>query len=202
MTKISIYGYEFEEETWRERERLEFAILDRVYNGIDLSNLKILDGDTGVGYSTKYLALHIRDGLVVTVDIDTSSFEMLIKIVDEYLLNKIVFIKANLSKLSFIKENYFDIVNLYFTIHTIESVTLGETIKVLREMYRILKPGGMLVITENYPTFKPIDRAQELLIEFSKIEDKIMEALGVTARDVEYEPRELANILKHIGFKT
>ena len=59
----------------------------------------------------------------------------------------------------------------------------------------------MLVITGNYPTFKPIDRAQELLIEFSKIEDKIMKALGITARDVEYEPNELVNMLTRIGFK-
>ena len=96
-----------------------------------------------------------------------------------------------MSKLDFIKENYFDIVNLYFTVHTIES----------KEMHRVLKPGGMLVMTENYPTFKPVDRAHELLIEFSRIEDKIMKALRVTARDVEYEPDQLANILMHAGFK-
>jgi len=68
-------------------------------------------------------------------------------------LDRIVFIKANLSKLDFIKENYFDIVNLYFTVHTIESVTPGETLQVLKEMHRVLKPGGMLVITENYSFF-------------------------------------------------
>ena len=43
LTKISVYRYEFDEESWRKRERLEFAILDRVYNGIDLSSLKIFD---------------------------------------------------------------------------------------------------------------------------------------------------------------
>ncbi len=201
MGKISVYGYEFDEESWRKRERLEFATLDKVYNDIDLSGLKILDGGTGVGYSAKYLAQHVGNGLIVTVDVDPNSFEMLINIVEENILDRIVFIKANLSKLDFIKENYFDIVNLYFTVHTIESVTPGETLQVLREMYRVLKPGGMLVITENYPTFKPIDRAQELLIEFSKVEDKIMKALGVTARDIEYEPNQLANILMHVGFK-
>jgi len=201
MAKISVYGYEFDEESWRKRERLEFVTLDRVYNGIDLSGLKILDGGTGVGYSAKYLAQHVGNGLVVTVDVDPSAFEMLTNIVEENVLDRIVFIKANLSRLDFIKENYFDIVNLYFTVHTIESVTPGETLQVLKEMHRVLKPGGMLVITENYPTFKPVDRAHELLIEFSRIEDKIMKALGVTARDIEYEPDQLANILMHVGFK-
>ena len=126
---------------------------------------------------------------------------MLASIVGGDVLSKIVFIKADLCKLDFMKENYFDIVNLYFTVYTIESVTPEETLQVLRRMHRVLKPGGMLVITKNYPTFKPIDRAQELLIEFSRIEDKIIKTLGVTARDVVYEPNQLANILIHVGFK-
>ncbi len=71
-----------------------------------------------------------------------------------------------MSKLDFIKENYFDIVNLYFTVHTIESVTPGETLQVLKEMHRVLKPGGMLVITENYPTFKPVVEHMNFLLSF------------------------------------
>jgi len=201
MNKFSVYGYEFDEEAWRKREKLEFETLDKIYNNIDLMGLKILDGGTGVGYSAKYLALRVGTGLVVTIDIDPSSFEMLINIIEKEILDRIVFIKANLSKLDFIKENYFDIVNLYFTVHTIGSVTPGKIFQVLREMYRVLKPEAMLVITENYPTFKPIDKAQELLIEISKIEDKIMEILGVVARDIEYEPVELVNILTDVGFR-
>ena len=51
MVKISVYGYEFDEESWRKREGIEFTTLDKVYNGIDISGLKILNGGTGMSYS-------------------------------------------------------------------------------------------------------------------------------------------------------
>jgi len=202
MAKIPIYGYEFDEEAWRRREGLEFALLDKVYSGADLSDLRVLDGDTGVGYSAKYLALRVKGGFVVTVDIDPRAFEMLTNLMAGKSLNEynIQFVRGDLRELGFIRDGCFDVVNLHFTVHTVESTTPGGTLQVLEGAYRVLRPGGTLVITENYPTFKPVDRAQELLIELSRIEEEIMEALGAARRDVEYEPDELAGMLVRVGF--
>ncbi|HDI31677.1 MAG TPA: hypothetical protein ENF80_02565, partial [Thermofilum sp.] len=69
--KITIFGLQFEREPWSKREKIEFAILDKVYHSIDLLNKNVLDGGAGIGYSAKYLALHIGEGLVISVDIDS-----------------------------------------------------------------------------------------------------------------------------------
>ncbi|RLE80280.1 MAG: hypothetical protein DRJ51_06120 [Thermoprotei archaeon] len=199
--KVTIYGLEVEEEAWQKRAEIESKILARVFKDLDLSGLRILDGGTGVGYAVRYLVSHVGNGVVVTVDIDPRCLEMLRNFVNGNLLKRIIFIKADLRKLAFIKDGYFDLVNLYFTLHTVESTTPGGTIQVLREMYRLLRPGGMLVVTENYSEFTPIDKAQEVFLELSMIESSILDALGVHARDVEYSPEELVEMLTRIGFR-
>jgi len=198
--KITIFGLQFEREPWSKREKIEFAILDKVYHSIDLLNKNVLDGGAGIGYSAKYLALHIGEGLVISVDIDSESFKTVRKIVNKNLEAKIVFINADLRNLNFIKDEYFDFVNLYFTLHTVESTTPGGLLQILKEAYRILKRKGKVIIVENYPSFKPIDKAQELLMELSTIEDEIMRVLSIR-KDREYQPKELLNILIQTGFK-
>ena len=119
---------------------------------------------------------------------------------DSELLSKIVLIKGDLRDLGFVRDCYADVANLHFTIHTIESVTPSGMAQVLREMYRILKPGGILVVTENFPDFTPVDEAQEVFLELSHIEREIADALGVEARDVEREPAWLAEEVARVCY--
>jgi len=198
---VEIYGYKTKIQPWLERERLERETLDKVFAGIKLKGLKILDAGTGIGYAANYIAQRIGGGVLITIDIDASSLEMLRRLAGEELTKKIVFVKADLRNLDFIKDDYFDLACLYYTIHTIESTTPGGVRQVLREIHRVLKPGGLLVAVENYATFEPIDDAQRLLLELARVENEINILLNVREVDVEYDPEELCTLLMKAGYK-
>jgi len=198
---VRIYGYRTEIGPWLEREELECETLDKVFAGIKLKGLKILDAGTGIGYAAKYLAQRIGGGVLVTIDIDASSLEMLERLAGKELIEKLVFIKADLRNLDFIRNNYFDLACLYYTIHTIESTTPGGVRQVLREIHRVLRPDGLLVAVENYATFEPIDSAQQLLLELTRVEDEINTLLGTREVDVEYNPEELCTLLTEVGYR-
>ena len=203
MSNIAeIYGYKTEIRPWLERERLERETLDKVFAGVKLEGLRVLDAGTGMGYAAKYLAQRIGGGVLVTIDVDSSSLEMLKRLAGEELTEKLVFIKADLRNLDFIKDDYFDLACLYYTIHTIESTTPGGVRQVLREIRRVLRPGGLLVAVENYATFEPIDSAQQLLLEFARVEGEINVLLGTREVDVEYDPEELCALLMEVGYRS
>jgi len=196
---LEIYGFKVNEKAWRAREKLEFKVLSRVFSRIELSRFKVLDCGTGVGYAAKYLAERARE--VITVDIDPNCLKNLGWLMNGKLPENLIFIRSNLKNLDFIKDCYFDIVVFYYTLHTVESTTPGSSLKVLKKTFRLLREGGLLVIIENYPSFKPLDKAHEVFLELCRIEREILDALGVEARDVEYEPEELAKLVARIGFE-
>jgi len=202
MSNIAeVYGYKTEIRPWLERERLEHETLDKVFAGIKLEGLNVLDAGTGIGYAAKYLAQRIGGGVLVTIDIDASSLEMLKRLAGKELTEKLVFIKADLRNLDFIKDDYFDLACLYYTIHTIESTTPGGVRRVLKEIRRVLRPGGLLIAVENYATFEPIDGAQRLLLELARVENEINALLGTREVDVEYDPEELCALLTEAGYR-
>jgi len=104
-----IYGYKTEIRPWLERERLERETLDKVFAGVKLEGLRVLDAGTGIGYAAKYLAQRVGGGVLVTIDVDSSSLEMLKRLAGEELTEKLVFIKADMRNLDFIKNDYFDL---------------------------------------------------------------------------------------------
>jgi len=197
--EFAVYGRKVDLKPWLEREKLELSTLNRVFSKIQLEGLRVLDAGTGMGYSAKYLAQRIGSGVLVTVDIDPGSLDMLRKLAGVKLIDKLIFIKADLRNLDFVKADYFDLICLYYTIHTIESTTPGGVKRVLEEMHRVLKPGGLLVAVENYATFEPIDDAHRLMLKFSLIEKEINSILAA-ASDIEYDPKELCSLLEDAGF--
>ncbi|OYT29502.1 MAG: hypothetical protein B6U95_02350 [Thermofilum sp. ex4484_82] len=198
---VKVYGYKTEMRPWLERERLEHETLDKVFAGIKLEGLKVLDAGTGIGYAAKYLAQRIGEGVLVTIDIDASSLEMLKRLAGKELTEKLVFIKADLRNLDFIKDNYFDLACLYYTIHTINSTTPCGVRQVLKEIRRVLRPSGLLIAVENYATFEPIDDAQQLLLELARVENEINTLISRREIDVEYDPKELCTLLVEVGYR-
>ncbi|RLE75098.1 MAG: hypothetical protein DRZ80_03420 [Thermoprotei archaeon] len=198
---VEVYGYKTEMRPWLERERLEHETLDKVFAGIKLEGLKVLDAGTGIGYAAKYLAQRIGEGVLVTIDIDASSLEMLKRLAGKELTEKLVFIKADLRNLDFIKDNYFDLACLYYTIHTINSTTPCGVRQVLKEIRRVLRPSGLLIAVENYATFEPIDDAQQLLLELARVENEINTLISRREIDVEYDPKELCTLLVEVGYR-
>lgn len=196
---LEVYGFKVDEEAWRAREKLEYEVLGRVLGRVDLSKARVLDCGTGVGYAAKYLAERAKE--VVTVDIDPSCLKTLSWLVGGELPENLVFVRADLRDLGFMKDSYFDVAVFHFTLHTVESTTPGGSLQVLKEAYRLLKMKGVLVAVENYPSFKPLDRAHEVFLKLCEVEKEILDVLSVEVRDVEYEPEELAELVRRAGFR-
>ncbi|RLE89141.1 MAG: hypothetical protein DRJ49_04000, partial [Thermoprotei archaeon] len=112
---VRIYGRRTEVRPWLKREELERKTLDKVFTGIKLKGLKILDAGTGIGYAAKYLAQRVGRGVLVTIDIDASSLEMFERLAGKELIEKLIFINADLRTLALISNNYFALACLYYT---------------------------------------------------------------------------------------
>lgn len=93
--------------------------------------LKILDAGCGTGLLVKHLE---KFGSVVGVDIDPHSIYYSRK-------RKINVVKASINRLPF-KENAFDLIT---SVDVIYHAKVNDK-KALKELYRVLKPGGLLVI--------------------------------------------------------
>ncbi len=106
--------------------------------------LKVLDLATGTGDLAIAIARRMRsNGTVVGVDL---SEEMLIqgrlKVADEGLQKSVELLQANAESLPF-DNNSFDRVTVAFGVRNFENLEGG-----LREAWRVLKPGGRMVILE------------------------------------------------------
>jgi demethylmenaquinone methyltransferase/2-methoxy-6-polyprenyl-1,4-benzoquinol methylase len=120
---------------------------------------KVLDLAGGTGDLTaKFSRLVGEDGEVVLADINDS----MLKVGREKLRNKGVignvrYVQANAEALPF-PDDTFDCITISFGLRNVT-----EKEQALRSMYRVLKPGGRLLILEfSTPLFKPLSKAYDL----------------------------------------
>nr|MDO8045999.1 class I SAM-dependent methyltransferase [Candidatus Baldrarchaeota archaeon] len=97
----------------------EQELLKDVFSSISLEKKRILDIGTGQGFACKFLVEHAEHSEIVTVDKDPLSLNRLRNIVGDD-IDKITFLKVNLSNMSFLKDNYFDIVLSHYTLSTVD----------------------------------------------------------------------------------
>jgi len=142
----------------------EIDLLKTIFNKISLENKRILDIGTGQEFACKFLVENARNSLIVTIDRDPLCLNRVRNILGDK-INNLVFIKADLSALLFIKNNFFDIALAHYTISTIEK---DKLIRVLEEVHRILVPNGWLVIIEGFGIGKK-DHPRELTLELEEI---------------------------------
>ncbi|MHA1721946.1 MAG: class I SAM-dependent methyltransferase [Candidatus Baldrarchaeia archaeon] len=116
-----------------ERLLREQELLKKVFSSVSLENKRILDIGTGQGFACKFLVDHAKDSEIVTVDKDPLSLNRVRNIVGDE-IDKINFVKADLSNMSFLKDNYFDIVLSHYTLSTVDKNIFQ---KVLNEIYRV-----------------------------------------------------------------
>ena len=102
----------------------------------------ILDVATGTG-DFAIQALVLNPDKVIGIDISTGMLDVgRIKIRDRKLDSKIELLEGDSENLPF-EENKFDAITVAFGVRNFENLELG-----LREIKRVLKPGGMLVVLE------------------------------------------------------
>jgi demethylmenaquinone methyltransferase / 2-methoxy-6-polyprenyl-1,4-benzoquinol methylase len=120
---------------------------------------KVLDLAGGTGDLTaKFSQLVGDDGLVVLADINESMLKVgRDKLRDKGLFKNIEYVQANAEELPFV-DNYFDCITISFGLR---NVTDKE--KALRSMWRVLKPGGRLLILEfSKPQYQILNKAYDL----------------------------------------
>jgi len=114
------------------KKRLKFIVENIKYN----NNLIILDVGTGEGIYMYYLSSRAK--LCVGIDTDDKSLRKARKTVKT---KNTEFILMQAESLAF-KDNTFDVITM---IEVLEHV--ADDKKVIKEIYRVLKPGGQLIIT-------------------------------------------------------
>lgn len=164
----------------------------------DISGLTIFDaGPEGV--ASKYLAERIGEGRVIGVNVWLDAYRKVRERLGDKLMDKVVFIKDDMQQIDYIKDDFFDLVVSHDTLISVESMTPGGTLPILRQFYRILKPGGWFLAVE-HPSLremKPTYRGQELELELRRPLCQIRrQEFGKGT----YEPGHLSQILKRIGF--
>lgn len=120
---------------------------------------KVLDLAGGTGDLTaKFSQLVGDDGLVVLADINESMLKVgREKLRDKGLFKNIEYVQANAEELPF-ADNFFDCITISFGLRNVTDKN-----KALQSMWRVLKPGGRLLILEfSKPQYLILNKAYDL----------------------------------------
>lgn len=105
-------------------------------------NSKVLEIGPGAGYFSVEVAKRIPHGQLALLDIQPEMLEKVKKRMDQAGIRHVVYVQGDAAKLPF-SSGHFDVVFLVTVIG--EVADKGGCI---REIYRVLRPGGLLSITE------------------------------------------------------
>ncbi|MFL4557923.1 bifunctional demethylmenaquinone methyltransferase/2-methoxy-6-polyprenyl-1,4-benzoquinol methylase UbiE [Yersinia kristensenii] len=119
---------------------------------------RVLDLAGGTGDLTaKFSRLVGEQGEVVLADINESMLRMgREKLRDKGIVGNVSYVQANAEALPF-PDNYFDCITISFGLRNVT-----EKEKALRSMFRVLKPGGRLLVLEfSKPLLAPLSKAYD-----------------------------------------
>ncbi|MCP1065674.1 bifunctional demethylmenaquinone methyltransferase/2-methoxy-6-polyprenyl-1,4-benzoquinol methylase UbiE [Serratia symbiotica] len=117
---------------------------------------RVLDLAGGTGdLAAKFSGMVGEHGLVVLADINDSMLKVgRDKLRDRGIVGNISYVQANAEALPF-PDNYFDCITIAFGLRNVT-----EKDKALRSMFRVLKPGGRLLVLEfSKPRLAPLNKA-------------------------------------------
>jgi ubiquinone/menaquinone biosynthesis C-methylase UbiE len=171
-------------------------------DGIDFSKIRIMDAGTGAGSTTLLLARRLAEagsvGKIVSVDIDPATFPDVRRKLGT-LARFVKFTKANLNHMPQIRDESFDLVVCAATLCALNDRPLGA-LRGLTEFRRVLRKGGRLIISEDYPlpkATKPDEEVQVLRWQMYKSVAELTEGEHWT----EIHPEELEFAASSIGFR-
>ncbi|MCX8699657.1 bifunctional demethylmenaquinone methyltransferase/2-methoxy-6-polyprenyl-1,4-benzoquinol methylase UbiE [Gilliamella sp. B2840] len=165
---------------------------------------KVLDLAGGTGDLTaKFSQLVGDNGLVVLADINESMLKVgRDKLRDKGLFKNIEYVQANAEELPF-ADNYFDCITISFGLRNVT-----DKDKALQSMWRVLKPGGRLLILEfSKPQYKILNKAYDLysftmLPLMGKIVANDSDSYRYLAESIRMHPNQntLKKMMENAGF--
>lgn len=173
-----------------------------LWDGIDLHGKVVLEGGTSWGNTTRIIAEKVIANRWVTelisVDIDDSHFDEIEKDIKNY-FKKLILRQGDLSNLEFIPSESIDIIICNYTLSSVEQFPL-RVMKALKEFYRVLKPEGQLIITEEIPIWAVDSKEYPYWSQRLRIikSISILKAMSIFS---EIHPKDLEEGLDIIGFK-
>ena len=151
------FGYYDEKATNHHRSVIRanevLAEMGNIQNGT-----RIIDAGCGLGHSTLWLAEHFN-ARVTGITIVPRQVETMKKFIEKNKINNVDFIEASYFNMPF-EDNSVDVV------WAIEAICHAkDKFQFYKEAYRVLKPGGKLLIGENLRTARPMEHEKEELLK-------------------------------------
>lgn len=173
------------------------------YSGVRKGQ-KVLDLAGGTGdLAAKFSQLVGDTGLVVLADINESMLKVgRDKLRDKGLIKNLEYVQANAEALPF-PDNYFDCITISFGLRNVT-----DKDKALRSMWRVLKPGGRLLVLEfSKPQYSLLNKAYDLysfhvLPLMGKVVANDSESYRYLAESIRMHPDQdkLKNMMLAAGF--
>ena len=173
-----------------------------LWEDINLNEKVVLEGGTSWGNTTSLIADKVKVNQwktkLISVDIDDSHFDeiqgRLAGYFEEFSLQK-----GDLSNLHFIPSESIDFVICNYTLSSVNQFPL-RAVKALKEFYRVLKPKGTLIITEEMPIWSVDNEDYGYWSKRLRI-IKSISVLKAMAHFNEMHPQDLEEALRLVGFK-
>lgn len=166
---------------------------------------KVLDLAGGTGDLTaKFSQLVGNQGKVILADINSSMLKVgRDKLRDKGLVQNIEYVQANAEELPF-EDNTFDIITIAFGLRNVT-----DKDKALRSMYRVLKPGGRLLVLEfSKPEHEIVNKAYDfysfsILPKMGELVAKDGESYQYLAESIRMHPDQetLKGMMDNAGFE-
>jgi len=165
----------------------------------------VLDIAGGTGDLAKVFSREVgRTGHVVLSDINAAMLEVGRERLINAGCNNVDFVLANAETLAPFEDNSFDLVTISFGLRNVTDKDAA-----LRAMYRVLKPGGRLLILEfSKPIFEPLSKAYDLysftaLPLMGKIVANDSESYQYLAESIRMHPdqKTLKQMMQQAGFE-
>ncbi|KAB3531619.1 class I SAM-dependent methyltransferase [Alkaliphilus pronyensis] len=173
-----------------------------LWDGLTLDNKLVLEGGTSWGNTTDIIAQktaeHGWKTRLISVDVDDSHFSEIEKRLGTSFV-ELNLRKADLGNLDFINENTIDVVICNYTLSSVNQFPF-RGVKALKEFYRVLKPGGKLLITEEMPIWSVDSKDYEYWSKRLRI-IKSISVLKAMAHFNEIHPQDLEEVMITLGFK-
>ena len=168
-------------------------------------NQRVLDLAGGTGDLTaKFSRLVGEKGEVVLADINDSMLKMgREKLRDLGIVGNVNYVQANAEELPF-PDNYFDCITISFGLRNVT-----DKDKALRSMFRVLKPGGRLLVLEfSKPVIEPLNKAYDaysfhILPRIGQVIVNDPESYRYLAESIRMHPNQetLKGMMENAGFE-
>lgn len=169
------------------------------------SGQKILDIAGGTGDLAKEFAKKVgKDGLVILADINEKMLAVgRQRLTDQGIVGNVEFVQADAEKLPF-EDNYFDCITIAFGLRNVTDKSAA-----LRSMYRVLKPGGKLLVLEfskpTVPVFNKIydEYSFKLIPKFGEWICNDRDSYQYLVESIRMHPDQdtLKNMMSEAGFE-